>query len=235
MTQQFDIVVLAAGSGKRMKASVNKMFMKITDLPLLYRTLKSISLCPFINRIFPVINPSDLEEYGSMIQIYGEIDKIGKVLEGGIERSDSVKNALQYIYRHKQSEVLLIHDGARPFITSDLIKKIGAAAMKYGAALPVMKINETVRQKTKNGYIVVNRDDLITAQTPQAFKFDYINECFLSKNADNLELTDDISYIEHFNHPVTTVPGEKWNIKITTPEDVAWAEYLLKTYQNLQI
>jgi 2-C-methyl-D-erythritol 4-phosphate cytidylyltransferase len=231
----FDIVVLAAGSGKRMNAPGNKMFLKIDNIPLLYRTLKRISSCPVINRIFLVINVQDLEEYKEMINKYGHLAKIENVLEGGEERSDSVKNALLYIYRHKQSEVLLIHDGARPFITSELIKNIGDAAIQYGAALPVMKICETVRQKVNDGYLIVNRDELTTAQTPQAFKFDYINECFLSKDADNLELTDDIAYIEHFNHPVATVPGEKWNIKITTPEDVAWAEYLLKTYQKLQI
>jgi 2-C-methyl-D-erythritol 4-phosphate cytidylyltransferase len=235
MNQEFDIIVLAAGSGKRMNASCNKMFLKIADVPLLYRTLKKISLCPVIKRIFPVIDSLELNAYQAMMDTFGNINKIETILEGGEERSDSVKNALLYISRHKQSEVLLIHDGARPFITSELIKNIGDAVIQYGAALPVMKICETVRQKVNDGYLIVDRDDLITAQTPQAFKFDYINECFLSKDADNLELTDDIAYIEHFNHPVAAVPGEKWNIKITTPEDVTWAEYLLKTYQKLQI
>ncbi len=81
---------------------------------------------------------------------YGTIPKIELVLEGGRERSDSVKKALHYIYSHKKSDIILIHDGARPFITSDLIKLIGQTARKNGAALPVMKISETVRQKIKD-------------------------------------------------------------------------------------
>jgi len=233
--QQIDILVLAAGSGKRMNAACNKMFLKIAGIPLLYRTLKKISLCPEINRIFPVISTLDMDEYQEMIDTFGGISKIERILEGGKERSDSVKNALLYIYAHKKSEIIFIHDGARPFISSKLIKEVGTSALQTGAAYPVMKVCETVRQKVDGKYILVDREDLITAQTPQAFNFEYIHECFLSKEVDKVELTDDIAYIEYFNHPVAEVSGEKWNIKITTPEDVAWAECLLKTYQNLQI
>ena len=194
-----------------------------------------ISLCPEINRIFPVINARDMDIYRGMIDTFGGIGKIETILEGGKERSDSVKNALHYIYKNKKSEIIFIHDGARPFISSKLITEIGSSALQTGAAYPVMKVCETVRQKVDGKYIIVDREDLITAQTPQAFKFDYIHECFFSKEVDKVELTDDIAYIEYFKHPVATVSGEKWNIKITTPEDVVWAECLLKTNQNLQI
>ena len=224
-----DIIVVAAGSGKRMCAGVNKMFIEIDNIPVLYRTLVQLDLTPCV----VVIKESDKDAFGQMLSEYGPLTKIQAILPGGKERSDSVRVGLKYVLDDQQSNVVMVHDGARPFVSSGLIVRLVQASCVSGAAIPVVRISETVRQKTEPGTKVVDRSTLYITQTPQAFRHELIKPGFFDNGQLELQLTDEGAYLENIGIPVEMIEGEKHNIKLTTPEDLAWAKWILSRDQPL--
>ena len=230
-----DIVVAAAGSGKRADLGLNKMYAKIDGIPLLYRTLHRLDGIRSVGRIVVVVRREEERQFGRMMRRYGALGKIAAVVHGGLRRADSVRNGLRYLLDCVPSNLVLVHDGARPFVSSRLIDRLADAAKRVGAAIPVIEVDDTVRRRDGERTEVVDRSLLLLTQTPQAFRKEMIETCFLSERQLSLQLTDDAAYLEREGFRVETVEGEKSNIKITRGEDIAWAECLLARHPELNI
>ena len=235
METSSDIIVVAAGSGKRVAAGINKMFVEIRGVPLLYRTLHSLNEARATNRIVVVLKQGERLQYEHMLKHWGALDKIECVAYGGETRADSARAGLHCLRNSPQSDIVMIHDGARPFSTSNLIDRLTDSAKRFGAAIPVVGVGDTVRQMGKDRARVIDRSRISLTQTPQAFRYDMIAPCFFSEEQLESHLTDDAAYIEKKGYHMEMVQGEKYNIKITTREDIAWAEFLLTRYPQLRM
>ena len=218
-------IILAGGRGKRMGAKVSKQYIELNGKPILYYTLKKFSNCKNIDKIFLVL-PKDEIEYCKKHVIDKYSLKVDCIVEGGEERQDSVLNALEKI---DNSELVLIHDGARPFVSEKIINEGIKYASLYGAAAPGVTPKDTIKIKDKNGFSIdtPNRQDLIAIQTPQVFKFSLIKECHRKVKNDKLIVTDDTMVVESYNNKVFLYEGDYTNIKVTTPEDLLIAERLI--------
>jgi|APSaa5957512622_1039677.scaffolds.fasta_scaffold66616_1 2-C-methyl-D-erythritol 4-phosphate cytidylyltransferase len=231
-----DVVVLAAGKGERMNSSVNKMFHEIDRIPVLYRTLARLNEISNVNRIVVIIQEQDQHRFEEMTARFGAIDKIEAAIQGGQKRSDSVRNGLQYILQNPASDIVMTHDGARPFFSSELVQCLETTVKPRCIAIPALSIFETIRQKKKDQLAkLVDRDTYFTIQTPQAFEAASIDECFLSSKQALLDLSDEAAYFEEKGYSIELVKGEKWNIKITNQEDIIWGELLLSGYPELRL
>ena len=231
-----DIVVLAAGKGSRMKLGTNKMYEKVKKIPVLYRTLYRLNELAMIHRIVVVIREEERSGFDAMIHHYGKLEKIEAVIKGGAERHDSVKNGLNYIHQNPLSKIVMTHDGARPFISEKIITSLVNKCQYNSIVIPVLSVSETVRQQKDNGATqIIDRDRLFITQTPQAFTIDDIENCFLSKNQEKVKFTDEAGYFEYRGLAVSMVDGEKWNIKITTKEDLIWSAFLLENHKILRL
>ncbi len=231
-----DVVVLAAGKGTRMQSSKNKMYRKIKGVPLLYRTLCRLESLSIVQRIVVVIGEDEDSEFDEMLNIYGSLQKIEGIVIGGSERYESVRKGLKYVHQNALSDIVMTHDGARPFITEAMIDRLVENSQKRTITIPVLNVNETVRRQHKDGTTrIIDRDQLFLTQTPQAFRYDDIETCFLAKNLLNIKLTDEAGYFEHLGLCVRMVEGEKWNIKITTKDDLVLSESLIEKHTQLRL
>ncbi|MBT3227325.1 MAG: 2-C-methyl-D-erythritol 4-phosphate cytidylyltransferase [Deltaproteobacteria bacterium] len=231
-----DMVVLAAGKGTRMKSATNKMYQKIKGVPLIYRTLYRLNALSIVRRIIVVIREDEGAVFDDMLCTYGALHKVEGVVNGGIERHESVRRGLNYIHKNPLSGIVMTHDGARPFVTALMMERLAKSSQEKTVTIPVINVNETVRRRHKNGATqIVDRDQLFITQTPQAFKYDDIATCFLAENQQKLEFTDEAGYFEHLGLAVSMVDGEKSNIKVTTKEDLVWSEFLLENSTQLRL
>jgi len=231
--KKVDVIVLAGGSGKRMNQGINKVFIPLLGIPILIRTLLKFESIPQVNRIIPIVRKNDIEEFQKLRGKY-LISKLVDPLSGGFERSDSVRIGLEYVLSYPETDCLLVHDGARPFFSQGLITNLVHEISDMNCVIPTTPVAETVRiQQEGRGTEVIDRNLLSLVQTPQAFSIKSIEKCFLSNSQRKLNLTDDASYFENLGYKVKQIAGEKWNIKVTRPEDLAWAECLLKQYKDI--
>ena len=153
--------------------------------------------------------------------------KVDKIVEGGAERQDSVYNGLKSL---DNTDIVLIHDGARPFLSERVIEEGISNARKHGAAAPGVMPKDTIKIKDENSFSkeTLNRNELVAVQTPQVFKMELIKECHEKVKEEKKIVTDDTMVVESYGHKVFLYEGEYTNIKITTPEDLILAEYLAK-------
>jgi len=220
-------VIVAAGRGKRMGAGKNKQFIDVKGKPILYYTLKAFSNNEEVDKIIVVCAQGEIEYcQGEIVSKYN-FDKVHCITPGGEERRESVYNGLKVI---DDCEIVIIHDGARPFVSDKIIRDGINYARIYGACACGVTPKDTVKIKDESGFSVSTpkRESLFLVQTPQSFKFDLIFNCYNKlKNIDD-NFTDDTSIIEHFGHKVFLYQGSYSNIKITTPEDLAFAENIIE-------
>lgn len=219
-------VILAAGKGERMGAGKNKQFIEINGRPVLYHTLKAFSDCSAIDKIILVCAGDEIEYCRSEIVEKYFFDKVARIAEGGAERQDSVRSGLKAA---GDCEVVLIHDGARPFVTAGIIEEGIKHAEKYGACACGVTPKDTIKIKGPGGFSegTPDRDTLFSVQTPQCFKKELIDECYDKLSDEQIRFTDDTSVAEHFGYKVFLYPGSYSNIKLTTPEDLPVAENIL--------
>ncbi|HDD43386.1 MAG TPA: 2-C-methyl-D-erythritol 4-phosphate cytidylyltransferase [Candidatus Desulfofervidus auxilii] len=213
-------IVVAAGEGKRMKEDIPKQFLLLGGRPILWYSLSAFEKNPVINETILVINPL-WKKKGQ--EIAKEFSKIKYIVPGGKFRQESVWAGLKMI---KNAEIVLVHDGVRPFISQKLIEAVIKGAYKYGAVVPALPVKETV--KWVEGDIVkktLPRDYIWLIQTPQGFKFDILKTAYLRFRKEIF--TDDASLVEKLGINVHVILGEQTNIKITIPQDLKWAEILL--------
>jgi 2-C-methyl-D-erythritol 4-phosphate cytidylyltransferase len=219
-------VVVAAGRGSRMGADINKQFLSIKNRPILYYTLKAFECCSLIDEIILVTAKNETEYCKSeIIEKYG-ISKVLNIVEGGLERQHSVYNGLKAL---KDCEIVVIHDGARPFLDNRIIEEGIEYAREFGACTCGVQPKDTIKLKNSNGFsqITLNRDELFAVQTPQCFNYNLILKCHERILEDKVKVTDDTSIVEYCGYQVYLYKGSYNNIKITTPEDLSFGERVL--------
>ncbi|WP_291651590.1 2-C-methyl-D-erythritol 4-phosphate cytidylyltransferase [Clostridium sp.] len=218
-------IILAGGKGKRMGAKISKQYIELKGKPILYYTLKRFADCEEIDKIILVL-PKDEIEYCNKEILEKYSLKVDMIVEGGKERQDSVYNALQKI---DDSDIVLIHDGARAFVSERIIKDGIKYAKLYGSAAPGVMPKDTIKVVDENGFSksTPDRSRLLAIQTPQTFKLEIIKECHKKVKENNINVTDDTMVVEMYNNKVYLYNGEYTNIKVTTPEDLILAEKLI--------
>lgn len=224
-------IVPAAGKGKRLKFRQDKPFIKLAGKPILAHTLGALNKSKIINSIVVVVSRDKLNAAGRLVKKY-RLNKVRAIVPGGKRRFDSVKNGLAKVDR--DADFILIHDGARPFIDLDLIKKVFASAKRHGAALSLTHSKQTLKLVNENLFVVKTpkRKSLWEAQTPQAFRKDLIVKAY--NKAKNRNATDDSSLVEKMGHKVKVIEGSYRNIKITTPEDLMLARVLIESRHRIR-
>lgn len=218
-------IILAGGKGKRMGAKISKQYIELNGKPLLYYTLKQFLSCDEINKIILVLPKEEIEYCrNEVLEKYSL--KLDLIVEGGKERQDSVFNGLSAV---KDEGIVLIHDGARPFVSKRIITEGIKYADLYGAAAPGVTPKDTIKIKDDKSFSkeTPKRETLVAIQTPQVFKSNIIKECHKRLKSDNLIVTDDTMVVEAYNYSVYLYEGEYTNIKVTTPEDLILAEKLI--------
>ncbi|MDR5588565.1 MULTISPECIES: 2-C-methyl-D-erythritol 4-phosphate cytidylyltransferase [Clostridium] len=217
-------IVVAGGKGKRMGTVQSKQYLNLNGKPILYYTIKSFLDCKLVDNIILVV-PSHEMDYCEKEILEKHSLKINKIVAGGNERYDSVYNGL---IKAKGSDIVLIHDGVRPFVSEKLIENAIKYAEEYGAAAPGVMPKDTIKiiDSSRFSLKTPNRSDLVSVQTPQAFKYDLIYDCHKKIKNEDVKITDDTMVVEYFGNKVYIYEGEYTNIKITTPEDLIIGEYL---------
>ena len=222
-------IVLAAGTGKRMQSNIPKQYLMLQDKPVLYYSLKTFEESN-VDEIILVVGKDDIEYCHEEIVDKYNFKKVTKIIEGGAERYHSVYNGLNAI---GYADYVLIHDGARPFITLDIIKKIIEEVSIYNACVVGVPSKDTVKIINEDGIVMdtPNRDKVWSVQTPQAFSYNIIKKAYellFSSKQEDINITDDAMVVEHvLKCPVKLVIGEYYNIKITTPDDLVFGENIL--------
>lgn len=229
-------IVLAAGSGKRMNSQTAKQFLKIRDKEVLYYSLKVFEESPLVDNIILVTKEDDIEYCRTEIIERNKFKKIMNIIPGGRERYDSVHAGLSLLSKNidREKDIVLIHDGARPFITETMISDSVMAAKKYGACSVGVPVKDTIKIIDENGFSVEtpNRNFLYQIQTPQTFMLDLILKAYDEfKKDSNHNITDDTMMVEQYTGVNSKIIfGAYENIKITTPDDMEIAEKLVEKF-----
>ena len=230
MSERNTAIVLAAGQGKRMHSKVQKQFLEIQGYPVLYYSLHCFQESPLIQDIILVTGEESISYCKEeIVQKYG-FTKVSAVIPGGKERYDSVYAGL---CECRDCEYVLIHDGARPFVTEEILKRGLQKVKETGACVIGMPSKDTVKLSDEEGYVkeTPNRKCVWTIQTPQIFSYSLIREAHDSiRQKDMSKITDDAMVVEYFTKTlVKFVEGSYQNIKITTPEDLLIAASFIRS------
>ena len=234
MSERNTAIVLAAGQGKRMHSKVQKQFLEIQGYPVLYYSLRCFQESPLIQDIILVTGEESISYCKEeIVQKYG-FTKVSAVIPGGKERYDSVYAGL---CECRDCEYVLIHDGARPFVTEEILKRGLQKVKETGACVIGMPSKDTVKLSDEEGYVkeTPNRKCVWTIQTPQIFSYSLIREAHDSiRQKDMSKITDDAMVVEQeTGAKVALAEGSYQNIKITTPEDLDVAEVFLKKIEKM--
>jgi len=223
-------IIPAAGVGRRMGHKIPKPYLTLAGKPILAHTLAVFESLPEIDEITLVTQPSELELCQEKIVIPYGFQKVLRLVPGGKERQDSVYHALKILHQQEHLEIILVHDGVRPFVTPEAIRRVIKTARDTGAAILAQIAQDTIKQVNKKHRVVrtLDRRELWLVQTPQAFRADLLWKAFVEAYANNFYGTDEASLMENLGVPVTVVKGSTHNIKITTQEDLHLAEALVK-------
>lgn len=218
-------VVPAAGSGRRMGARPPKQFLLLRGVPLLVRTLTALGRGRVIGGIVVVAPPAAVERTRRLLARH-RVGRVLAVIPGGRERQESVWLGLQAV--PAVADLIVVHDGVRPFVTEALVRAVVEAARRFGAAACGLPIRETVK-RAPGGIVgaTVDRDGLWLVQTPQAFHRKLLSDAHEQARRDGFVGTDDAVLVERLGAPVRMVQGLVENVKITTPEDLARARILV--------
>lgn len=220
-------IILAGGTGKRMGAPTNKQFMMLDNKPIIAHTLQVFEDCRAIDGIYLVVNHKDLATLQEEILENYKFSKILKLVIGGRLRQDSVKNGLEAI--DNSCEIVVIHDGVRPFLSPSMIEKSVTLMEMFDAIIPAIPVKDTIKMISKEGFVqkTLERDTLWHVQTPQTFKYNLILQAYRDGLAKKLYGYDDATFLESLGKKVKVIEGSPYNIKITTPEDLIIARGML--------
>lgn len=215
-------IIVAAGSGTRMGSNVNKQFIMIDNKPVLAHTLEKFQAAQTIDSIIIVTKAESILTVWELVREFG-FSKVKDIVPGGSTRQESVSCGLALSDTDK---LVAIHDGARPFVSSEKIDELVLLAEKYGSAAPGVIPKDTVKSVTDTGCVseTIDRNNLRLIQTPQVFHSDQLKLAFLRAEEAGFEGTDDCSIAEFAGFQIHITDGEYTNIKVTTPEDLPIAE-----------
>jgi len=217
-------VIAAAGSGTRMRTATSKLLIKLGKRPVLAMALAAFDRASEIDEIVVVTREKDINKVKRMASMFG-IKKLTAVVCGGDTRQKSIYNALNAV----KGELVLIHDGARPFVTQKQINEVAEALYENDAAALGIPVTDTIKS-VDGDYITgtIDRSTLVSIQTPQGFKTEIIKKAHENAKDKGLSATDDCALCEEMGVKVKVVVGSSANIKLTTPEDLMFAEGILK-------
>ena len=230
-------IVLAAGAGKRMQSDVAKQYLLLEGKPVLWYALDVFEKSQIIDEVILVVGKGEIPYcQDEIVKQYG-FRKVTQVIEGGAERYLSVWEALKVVGQSSEDGYVFIHDGARPFVTEEILERSYQAAKEYGACVAAMPVKDTIRISNADGFAAQtpNRKTVWQVQTPQVFGSKLIVDAY-GELIDNLEqikaagveITDDAMVVETIMHqPIKLVEGSYTNIKITTPEDMKIAQSIV--------
>lgn len=220
----YTVIIPAAGQGTRMNAGKNKMLLELDNQPIFIHTVRVFECDPSCTEIIIVVNKKEEEMISSFLLPFSFQTKIIFV-HGGAERQDSVYNGLCAV----SGDYVLVHDGARPFITREIISNLVEETSKHGSAICGVPVKDTTK-KVIDGVVTetIERSSLWSVQTPQAFKTEILREAHELAKEEQFLGTDEASLVEKLGYPVRMVMGDYRNIKITTPEDLIIAEGFMK-------
>jgi 2-C-methyl-D-erythritol 4-phosphate cytidylyltransferase len=218
-------ILVGAGRGERMRSGRPKAFLTLAGESLLVRAHRAFEESTAIDGTVVVVPETRVDETGRLL---AGSAKLHAVVPGGVCRQDSVLAGLKHLPSSFDG-IVLVHDAARPLVGGELIAAVASAAARYGAALPVVPIADTVK-RVRDGIVeeTLDRDELGAAQTPQGFRAGLLREAYERALSDGAAITDEAMAVERLGHPVAVVPGRPTNRKLTTPEDLSWAELLLE-------
>ncbi|MFP7754423.1 2-C-methyl-D-erythritol 4-phosphate cytidylyltransferase [Thermodesulfobacteriota bacterium B35] len=235
--QKTAVIIPAAGSGSRMGASVPKQFLSLAGEPLLVRTVRTFLLSPAIDLAVVVVPAAHREETRQILQRHLSPALSRRILftVGGATRQDSVRSGLEAL--PAETDIVLVHDGARPLVSQDLILRCIAGAREHGAAIAAVAVKDTLKRVDGRGCIraTVDRSGLWQAQTPQAARRELLLRAHQQAAEKGFVGTDEAALLEHAEIPVRVVEGEEQNIKITRPGDMALAAGLLQREHSMKI
>lgn len=220
-------VVLAAGRGMRLRSKTNKPYLLLNGKPILLYSLEKFDACPQINTIVAVVNEDDVGFLKSEILDKHSFRKEIKLAVGGAHRQDSARAGVRAL----EADLILIHDGVRPFFSLELVNKLIEAAKQHGAAVPAIKVKDTVRQLDRDGQLEAefDRERLVLIQTPQCFSYSLLRYALDEATKRLAYFTDEAGAVWAISNikPVL-IEGEEQNIKITTAFDLKLAELIAR-------
>ena len=235
-------IIPAAGLGTRMasapsakgkKPAASKQFAELAGTPILIHTLRKFAASAEVAEICIALRANEMDGFRARLEKEAKdvLKKKVRLVEGGEHRQQSVAHALAAISA-AADDVVLVHDAVRPFVTSEMIHDLIAAARKYGAAIAGVPASDTIKevQRTAEGAVItatIPRERIVMAQTPQGFRYDVLKKAFDEATTDGFMGTDEASLVERSGHEVAVVMGSVRNIKITTPGDLELAEFYL--------
>lgn len=221
-------VIVAGGLGSRMKAPLKKQYLCLDGLPIVSHTLMVFDRCSALDQLVLVVPENDRDWCRNHILAPLSLTRKVHMVAGGPRRQASVTNGLAAVV--PGPGVVMIHDGVRPFVSQSLIERCLTAVHRTGACVPVVPVTETLKQVDQRGVIVrtVDRRMMRLAQTPQTFSIDLIRRAHQLAAQRGFRATDDASVVEFAGGTVTVVPGERDNLKITTPQDLLTAQAILE-------
>ena len=221
-------IIAAAGSGARMAKDRAKQFLLLDGIPIIVHTLRQFERCDEVHEVIVVLPSDTVSDFLTSLGSYG-LRKVGRIVPGGAMRAESVHRGLMAI-RAATAQIVVIHDGVRPFVTPEEISQTIQVADEHGAAILVAPAVDTIKRISGNRIVdTLARRDLRRALTPQSFRYGLLRRAFEGVDLNDPSITDDSSLIERLGEPVMMVEGSSKNIKITTPEDLLIAEAYLKT------
>ncbi|MFA6448654.1 MAG: 2-C-methyl-D-erythritol 4-phosphate cytidylyltransferase [bacterium] len=217
-------IIPGAGTGQRMNSQTPKIFIELAGKPLFYHSIQSLVKSGEVDHILLAV-PEGFKKRALEYNQEWKINNL-EIVEGATTRQETVFHALQTL--PKTTEMVLIHDGARPLASPELVRAVINGAREHGACIPSLPCEETVK-RVRSGHVVetLSRDEIHIVQTPQAFYFDLIMEAHNHACERKWRVTDDATLVERAGRPVATIPGEQSNIKITHPLDLKIAEIII--------
>ncbi|MBL7070794.1 MAG: 2-C-methyl-D-erythritol 4-phosphate cytidylyltransferase [Candidatus Omnitrophica bacterium] len=218
-------IVPSAGKGARFSSKENKILARLNKKPLLLYSLKVLESSPLVEDVVLVVDAGLMEAAGKLVRRHN-IAKVTHIVKGGRTRSESVKRGLSAISR--DTSFVLVHDGARPLVNKEIIRKTVAAAKRFGAAVAAVPVKSTIKVSGRDSFVKYTPDRryLWEAQTPQVFRKSILEDAYKRLKATG-SFTDDTALIENMGKKVKIVKSDYNNIKVTTAEDIKIAEVLL--------
>ncbi len=223
-------LIPAAGSGTRLGSSIKKQFMVLNNKPILIHTLTRFEISADVDEVLVAVPEAHIAEMEHLIHHY-KLHKVSKVIAGGAQRQDSVENLLNRLVI-RQEDIILVHDGVRPFITMESISRIVKATKEYGAAALAVQPKDTVRRSVGGDVFdqTLDRTALWLIQTPQGVQAPLLAQAFAQAKKDNFYGTDEIALIERIGIKAKIIQGSYDNIKITTSEDLELASLIIRRW-----
>jgi len=225
-------IVPAAGSGSRLGGNIKKQFLLLQGKPVVIHTLRQFEFCPEVDEVVVAVPESSIVEMEALVSQF-RLHKVSKILAGGERRQDSVYRLFSRLIL-KDSDIIVIHDGVRPFIDSKKISQVIKACKSHDAAVLAVQPKDTIRRSNGGGFFdqTLDRTALWLVQTPQVFRASLLRKAFEKARKDKFYSTDEAALVERLGAKVKIVDGSYDNIKITTQEDLELGSLILERWKN---